>query len=75
MQVVPLQRTMGKFRGVPAPGVITLMDSVAMLQRKPVRARSEMLRLPVSRSTPIFTLANSFVSHAASVPAFSMVVS
>jgi len=36
---VSLQRTMGKFRGVPAPSFITLMDSVAMLQRKPVRAR------------------------------------
>ena len=34
-----LQRTMGKFRGVTAPSFITLMDSVAMLQRKPVRAR------------------------------------
>ena len=43
MQVVPLQRTMGKFRGVPAPGFITLMDSVALLQRKPVRARSALL--------------------------------
>ena len=35
-----LQRTMGKFRGVTAPSFIMLMDSVAMLQRKPVRARS-----------------------------------
>ena len=34
-----LQRTVGKFRGVAAPSFITLMDSVAMLQRKPVRAR------------------------------------
>lgn len=75
MQVVPLQRTMGKFRGVPAPGVITLMNSVAMLQRKPVRARSALLRLPVSCSTQIFTLANLFVSHAASIPAIGMVVS
>ena len=39
MLVVPLQRTMGKFRGVPAPGFITLMDSVAMLQRKPVQSK------------------------------------
>ena len=30
---------MGKFRGVTAPSFITLMDSVAMLPRKPVRAR------------------------------------
>lgn len=72
MQGVPLQRTMGKFRGVPAPGFITLMDSVAMLQRKPVRARSALLRLPVSCSTPALASASSFVPHAASIPAIGM---
>ena len=30
---------MGKFRGMTAPSFIALLDSVAMLQRKPVRAR------------------------------------
>lgn len=33
------QRALGKFRGVQAPSFLSVMDNVANLLRKPVRAR------------------------------------
>ena len=32
-------RALGKFRGVPAPSFLSVMDNIANLLRKPVRAR------------------------------------
>ena len=34
-----VQRAVGKFRGVPAPSFPAIMDAVAVLLRKPIRAR------------------------------------
>ncbi len=37
--LVLVQRALGKFRGVPAPSFLSVMDNIVNLLRKPVRAR------------------------------------